>query len=172
MKQLHPGAKWAFRINTYTLFIFLFVIFGWMLLIPFYSGLEGSAIFYVVYTIILLAFPTLLIIVFAEVYARLSYKFFKYEFTGEQLRIERGIIWKKYSNVPYQRVQNVDITRGIVARICGFSSVNIQTAGYSMPANGRGFSSEGYIPAVSVDEAEKIREFVMKKISKRTGSGL
>lgn len=95
-----------------------------------------------------------------------------YEFTSNQLRVERGIIWKRYSNIPYQRIQNVDITRGIIARICGFSSVNIQTAGYSMPANGRGVHSEGYLPAVSVKEAEQVREFLMKEISKNNKSGL
>jgi len=102
----------------------------------------------------------------------MAYNRWFYEFTGDQLRVERGIIWKRYSNVPYQRVQNVDITRGIVARICGFSSVNIQTAGYSAPANAHGRSPEGYIPAVATGEAEKIREFLMKKINKKNSSGL
>jgi putative membrane protein len=101
----------------------------------------------------------------------MAYNRWFYEFTDTQLRVEKGIIWKRYSNIPYQRVQNVDITRGIIARICGFSSVNIQTAGYSVPANARGHS-EGYIPAVDVKEAEKIREFLMKKINKKSSSGL
>jgi hypothetical protein len=32
--------------------------------------------------------------------------------------------------------------------------------------------SEGYIPAVSIKEAEQIREFLMKKIGKRNKQGL
>ena len=107
-----------------------------------------------------------LIIVVGEMYARMAYNRWFYEFTPDQLIFERGIIWKKYTNIPYERIQNVDITRGIVARILGFSTVNIQTAGFSYTPNRNAFA-EGYIPAVSVEEAEKIREFVIKKVSKK-----
>jgi len=73
---------------------------------------------------------------------------------------------EEISNISYERIQNVDITRGILARMLGFSSVNIQTAGYSYTPRGR-VASEGYLPAVDMAEAEKIREFVMKKVTKR-----
>ena len=54
----------------------------------------------------------------------------------------------------------------------GFSSVMIQTAGFSgYPGRGYSMMSEGFIPAVSEKEAESIREFLMKRISKR-GRGL
>jgi putative membrane protein len=173
MRQLHPGVKWQFRISGFFGILILMIFIGvWVgalvsgiLLALGLGGIVGVLIFF--YLVLFIIF-----IVLIEVYARLAYKFWKYEFTNDQLRIERGIIWKRYSNIPYQRVQNVDITRGVIARILGFSSVNIQTAGYSMPANGHGMSSEGYIPAVSMGEAEKIREFVMKKILKRHHGGL
>lgn len=172
MKELHPGAKWHYRISGFFSLIFIAVFLGTFIVGAIMAGKEDN---------LLQGFPNILpfatvalavIIFWVEIYARLAYKFFKYEFTKDQLRLERGIIRKKYSNIPYQRIQNVDITRGIVARICGFSSVNIQTAGYSAPANGGGSHSEGYIPAVSIAEAEKIREFIIEKISKKTGSGL
>lgn len=172
MNKLHPGAKWNFRIGGF--FSFLFVSF---FLSMFFGGLivsiamKGDFRFNPI-IFVYAFFAVFLLVIFTEIYARLSYKFFKYEFGSEQLRIEQGIIWKKYSNIPYQRIQNIDITRGIIARLCGFSSINIQTAGYSMPMNGRGAHSEGYIPAVSRSEAEKIREFVIKKISKKQNSGL
>ena len=42
-----------------------------------------------------------------------------------------------------------------------------------MQNNRVGAWTEGYIPAVPVEEAEKIREFLIKKISKRgRGQGL
>jgi len=169
MKQLHPGVKWSFRINGFFGVLFLLIFFGvWIgiaLFEAFGEKITGSFLF-------LGFFCFILLLVLIEVYARLTYQFWKYEFLEDQLRMERGIIWKKYSNIPYSRVQNVDITRGIVARICGFSSVNIQTAGYSAPVNNSGRSTEGYIPAVAAEEAEKIREFLMKKLSKKKSSGL
>ena len=102
------------------------------------------------------------VIVASEVYSRMSYNRWFYEFTDEGLRLERGIIWKRYSNVPYERIQNVDIQRGIIARTFGFSSIMIQTAGYSAQPY-----AEGYIPAVDMRLAEEMRTFVMKKITHR-----
>lgn len=166
-KQLHPGVKWQFRVSGY-FFGLILLIMAIFFIIPdaiANFGLGGSVGFVIKLTIFLFIFLIVLIIVLVEIYARMSYNRWFYEFTDEQLRLERGIIWKKYSNIPYERVQNVDITRGIIARIFGFSTVNIQTAGYSYSRNRTQFS-EGYIPAVPIDEAEHIREFIMKKITK------
>jgi membrane protein YdbS with pleckstrin-like domain len=166
MKNIHPGAKWLFRVRSYFSLLFLGImisIWGSSILVNLFTNFNISSIILTWIIIVII-----LILVIGEVYARLSYRFWLYEFTDSQLRLERGIIWKKYSNIPYERVQNVDIQRGIIARLCGFSTVNIQTAGYSAPV-GRSYGSgaEGFIPAVSSVEAEKIREFIMKKISKK-----
>jgi putative membrane protein len=168
-KQLHSGAKWLFRLGGFFGFLF-FAFFLSMFIIPFYLESESGSLNYSAFAGIFV-FVVLFLLILVEVYARMAYNRWFYEFTDDQLRVEKGIIWKRYSNVPYQRIQNVDITRGIIARICGFSSVNIQTAGYSVPANSRGHS-EGYLPAVDMNEAEKIREFLMKKINKKSSSGL
>ena len=168
-KQLHPGARWLFRIKGYLGAIFLVLFLSWFIIpllvivFKFLLGASAGSMFAIGAIIVLIYL--LLVIAIAEVYAKMSYNRWFYEFTPDNLKIEKGIIWKKYSNIPYERVQNVDITRGIIARIFGFSSVNIQTAGYSFVARGIPVS-EGYIPAVSIEEAEQIREFLMKKISK------
>ena len=124
------------------------------------GGISGGS----VVTIVLLSILgyLLFVIVFSEIYAQMSYNRWFYEFTEEGLRLERGIIWKRYSNVPYERIQNVDVNRGVIARMFGFSSVMIQTAGFSGPAG-----AEGNIPAVEMNKAEELRSFVMKKITGR-----
>ena len=173
MKQLHPGAKWLFRITGFFSVLFLMIFFGVFFTSVIGAILISAGLSALAAILSLAGFLIVIVLLFlVEVYARLAYRFWKYEFLDDQLRLERGIIWKRYSNVPYQRMQNVDIHRGIIARLFGFSTVVIQTAGYSVPMNGRGISAEGYIPAVSKEEAEKIREFVVKKIAKRSGSGL
>ncbi|MFH1365075.1 MAG: PH domain-containing protein [archaeon] len=171
-KQLHLGAKWLFRVSGFVALLFVVIFFSFFIIPGFiatsqadYGMLNLSSLM----GLFVLIFALLLI--WIEVYTQMAYNRWFYEFTDNQLRVEKGIIWKRYGNIPYQRVQNVDITRGIIARICGFSSVNIQTAGYSVPASARG-QSEGYIPAVAFGEAEKIREFLMKKINKKNSSGL
>ncbi len=169
MEQLHPGARWHFRIGGYLGAVFLMIFFGWFLvpLIFALTSIGGSSGVAMVGVVILVLFFVYIILVIAlgEIYARLAYNNWRYEFTQDNLRLERGIIWKRYSNIPYERVQNVDINRGIIARACGFSSVHIQTAGYSgYSSRGGRVGAEGYIPAVDMQKAEQIREFVLKKI--------
>jgi membrane protein YdbS with pleckstrin-like domain len=176
MKQLHPGAKWLFRIRFYFSFLFFLFFLGCFIL-PFLmrDAFESSfntflTIFFQRFSLVFIL-GILIILIFGEFYSRLSYKNWKYEMASNELKLERGIIWKKYSFIPYERVQNVDINRGILARIIGFSTISIQTAGYHFAGNARNFGAraEGYIPAVSVEEAEKIRVFLMKKIGKKQG---
>ena len=170
MEKLHPGARWQFRFIAYSVLIFLSFFTAWFIvpvIAVFFSfisgGLSSLAIVLSIFVYLIL------IVIIGEIYARMAYSRWHYEFTPTNLKLERGIIWKKYSNIPYERVQNVDISRGILARIFGFSTVNIQTAGFHMVSYGRGMKSEGHIPAVSIDNAEKIREFLMKKIGKKQG---
>ncbi|MDD5193080.1 MAG: PH domain-containing protein [Candidatus Nanoarchaeia archaeon] len=170
-KKLHQGARWSFRIRAYLTMIFLAFFVSWFIA-PLFAVISSllfgkNTVPAVIFAIIFFGvFYIILIIVIGEIYARMAYNRWFYEFTDGQLRMERGIIWKRYSNLPYERVQNVDITRGILARMLGFSTVHIQTAGFSYTPNARGMGSEGYIPAVTIPEAEHIREFLMKKISK------
>jgi uncharacterized protein len=159
--SLHPAAVWVFRLRG---------IWQGLLIIIFILWLFGSFFFRVgrffengiQIALVTIVAVMVITVIAAEIFARLSYKLWSYEFTSSNLKIERGIIWKKFSNVPYERVQNVDIRRGLLARIFDFSEVYIQTAGFS------GAGTEGYIPAVSVPEAEKIRDFLMKNIEKKS----
>jgi len=160
-KSLHLGAIWVFRIKCYWGFgwLFFFVIF----LLPTILLTKAGKISLVwVPVIVFLICFIVIVIPLSEIYARMAYKRWFYEFTNDSLKIEKGIVWKKYVTIPYERIQNVDIYRGIIARICGFSTVVIQTAGYSgVPM------AEGNIPAVDVKEAERIKNFLINKISKR-----
>ena len=174
MEQLHPGAKWLFRVGGWAISFFIFMFLGWLIFpiifsIAFIGGASAGSV--ALGIVLCFIFFIAFIVIFSEIYARLAYANWQFEFTPDSLRLERGIIWKKYSNIPYERVQNVDISRGIIARACGFSSVNIQTAGDSYTPRGAPMS-EGYIPAVETQRAEQIREFVLKRIGNRNKQGL
>jgi membrane protein YdbS with pleckstrin-like domain len=170
--KLHPGAKWQFRIGGYIFGLFLIIFIGSLLGGLLTALTESPGIgFTISFLFIIIA-----VVVMVEIIVNMAYNRWFYEFTKDGLKIERGIIWKKYSNIPYERIQNVDVTRGIIARIFGFSTLNIQTAGYGGMMYRRGFGgmaqSEGYIPAVGVKDAEKIRDFLMKKITGKKTGGL
>ena len=175
MNQLHPGARWIFRANAYYPMIFIGFFLTAFSSILFYA-ISSSGTATVWANIVLYV---LIVIGFGELYTRLSYNRWRYEVTPEAIKIEHGIIWKKSTSIPYQRIQNIDIYRGIIAQVCKFSTVYIETA--SQPGWGGNYGSifrnrygkrmsEGYLPAVSIADAEKIADFVMKKI-KHIGSG-
>lgn len=166
MEKLHEGAKWLFRIKSYISLVFLvFFLSSWILGISLIVN-EGETGIVWIYGFSSLFF----IILIGEIYSRLAYKYWKYELGERELKVEKGIIFKSYKSIPYERVQNVDISRGIIARLCGFSTINVQTAGYSYSSGGHGGAmSEGHIPAVSIESAEKIREFILSKIGRKQG---
>ena len=163
--SLHPGAKWVFRLRVYIYFVifFLFILFSSLSI---FLNLEIS------FSLWLISFLVIAILI-GEIFARLSYRFWTYDFGSDSLRIERGIIWRRSSNIPYERIQNVDIHRGVFARMLGFSTVIVQTAGYSggYGYNRTGISAEGTLPAIALDDAEKIRDFLIKKIGHK-GKGM
>lgn len=183
MNYLHTGARWLFRFRVYLRSLFTgFFIIILILIISSFAVNPLTIIF--TYIIFYISF----VIVIAEIYARMSYNRYLYEIGDKEIKIEHGIIWKKYTSIPYQRVQNIDIRRGIIARVFGFSSVDVETAGNSGFGSshgqirfkkrgiifGRGYKSEGHLPAIGIKEAEKIREFIINKVKQkhRTKQGL
>lgn len=136
-----------------------YITFGILLLPAFFITIFAigySAIGYFIIAALLILFTNLII--------KLTYKNFKYELTKDALKIEKGIIVKTYKSIPYARIQNIEIRRGIFARALGYSAISIHTAGYSNAAQNSG--PEGLLPGVSKKDAESIREFVIKQIKK------
>jgi len=163
MEHLHPGYKWSIRVTAFFKSIFLIIILGfWSLGTISIEGVQTGLTILAVYVIVYL--------IITEVYTRMSYNRWKYQFNPHELKVEHGIIWKKYTSIPYERVQNVEIKRGLLARMLGYSTLEIETAGRSSGwgrSRNKKYMSEGHIPAVSIKAAEMISEFLLKKINKK-----
>jgi len=117
----------------------------------------------------------LVVFVFSFIWAKLTYHFYRYELTDAGFRKELGVIFKKYVTIPYDRIQNVDIYRGILARILGLSDLNIQTAGMSATVGRFGVSgggAEGRLPAVSREIAEQLRDELIQRARQIKNQGL
>ncbi len=178
-KHLHSGVKWKFRFEIYSI-PFVMVIGGLLSFATVGVGYQKilSSVTPSFYITILAIF--IFFVIVAEIYARMTYNRWFYEFTDKLLKIEHGIIWKRYAYIPYGKVQNIDVRRGILGRVFGYSTVNIETAGGSRPNKFDGAYgiknkyqlSEGYIPAIEMKEAEKIKSWIMKKISRRRDGGV
>ena len=99
------------------------------------------------------------ILIFFWVWAKLTYYFYKYELRDDGFRKELGVIRKKYITIPYDRIQNVNIDRGVIARVLGLSDLSIETAG----AGGQIARSEGMLPGLSQKIAEELRDELVKR---------
>lgn len=175
MKYLDPKVIWLFTINYFFGFLFLLIfisVFGVNVLeisVFFVQNPEGYYPGYNPFRF--LDFWWLLLIItsiLAFIWAKLTYRFYKYELKEDGFRKEHGVIWKKYVTIPYERIQNVDIYRGLLARILGLSDLHIQTAGMSAPVGNYGGVSEGRLPGLSPQIAEDLRDELIKRA--RSGS--
>lgn len=118
----------------------------------------------------------ILYVIFCYIWARLSYRFYRYELIENGFRKEKGVIWKKYTTIPYDRIQNVDIYRGVLARILGLSDLNIQTAGMSASISRYGIvggaEAEGRLPGLSRETAEQLRDELIRRARQSRNQGL
>ena len=158
MKQLHPRSVWLFFVK------FILYTFWWVLILLYIiTALLTKIIVMPMQSVISLLWWLLIIIpsyiVLLYIWARLSYYFYRYELTEAGFRKERGVIYKKYVTIPYDRIQNVDIYRGVLARILGLSELHIQTAGYS----GYYIQTEGRLPGLLPETAEELRNKLITK---------
>jgi uncharacterized membrane protein YdbT with pleckstrin-like domain len=120
-------------------------------------------------------FITPIFLAVCYIWAKLSYQFYQYELTEDGFKKESGVIYKKYVTIPYDRIQNVDIYRGILARFLGLSDLQIQTAGYSAVTTRYGISAagaEGRLPGLSMEIAEQLRDEVIRRSKKSRNQGL
>jgi membrane protein YdbS with pleckstrin-like domain len=62
-------------------------------------------------------------------YALARYRVWRFDIEADAVTLERGVITRVSSVVPFVRVQHVDTQRGPVERLAGLSSVVVYTAG-------------------------------------------
>lgn len=181
MKQLDPKAVWFFFFS-FVLGSFIPVIFLSIWGAAFLGGVSGIAITslnnggefsFGFLNWLWVTIPAFLVLCF--VWAKLTYHFYRYELLDTGFRKESGVIYKIYVTVPYDRIQNVDINRGILARILGLSDLNIQTAGASATISRYGIiggGAEGRLPAVSMGVAEQLRDELIQRARQSKNQGL
>ena len=168
MEKLDQKAIWLFFFQYLKLSFFLALLFI-LLFFNFIESFKTDSL-----ELLRSANYLFLIILFILVWAGFSYlmswladHFYRYELTEETYRAERGIIWKRYISIPYNRIQNVDIYRGILDRLLGLSDIQIHTAGY-----GAANASEERLHGLDRQNAEEIRGQLIQKAKKSNQEGI
>jgi len=77
---------------------------------------------------------------------------FSYEVTPDTFDIVSGVLSRRSREIPYERVQNVDISQNVLQRALGVAELRIETAG--------GSSSEAALRYVSREEAARLQELL------------
>ena len=164
MKQFHPKFIWKLFAP-----VTIFIVIVSILAIYFYVSVSNSdyptgGSFWIIYLSVFI-FDLLII----WIWAKLTYRFYRYGLSEEGFQQESGIIWKRYVTIPYGRIQNIDIYRGVWDRLLGLSTLHIQTAGASRyPAS---HFSEGRLPGLSVEEAKQVRKELLERVKQSKSSG-
>jgi putative membrane protein len=79
----------------------------------------------------------------------LSWSRFQYGVGSHEIVIESGILSRNRRSIPFDRVQDVDIERGPLARLFGLAKVRIETGGSA--------KDEGVLDSVTLAEADRLR---------------
>ncbi|PSP90598.1 hypothetical protein BRC90_01430 [Halobacteriales archaeon QS_4_69_34] len=88
--------------------------------------------------------------VLGGIVALLRYRVWRFEVQEDALYLERGVLTRVTSVVPFVRVQHVDTQRGPVERLVGLSSVVVYTAG------SRG--ADVTVPGLAPERADAIQQ--------------
>lgn len=95
------------------------------------------------------------ILLVALAYEVAYYRRFEYELTEDTLDISSGVISRREREIPYRRIQNVDVSQSVIQRALGIAAVDLETAG--------GSSTEGSIRFVKPDEATRLRRELQRR---------
>jgi putative membrane protein len=97
----------------------------------------------------------ILLLVFVIVGVVLYWTRFEYRVGQSEIRIDSGILSRTHRSIPFDRIQDVDITQGPLARLFGLAQVKFETGG---SAGAR--EDEGVIQAITLDRAQEIRALI------------
>ena len=143
MNRLHPLSAVMMGIGRGVSGLFLAFVIA--------TGL--AAVFEIVSSLTVLLAPAGFAVGFA--YGIAYYYRFGYELTSDTFDIASGVISRRDREIPFRRVQNVDVRQGVVYRLFGLAVVNVETAG--------GGNTEAVLNFVSEDEANRLQREIRRR---------
>lgn len=87
--------------------------------------------------------------------ALVRYLTYRYRLDDDELVIRQGVLRRNERHVPFERIQNIDTSRGVLHRALGVAEVKLQTASGSEP--------EAVMRVLSLDAVEAMRAHVFDR---------
>jgi hypothetical protein len=100
----------------------------------------------------------LFVAVVGVVHALLRYRLWGYEVREDSIYLERGVLTRVRTVVPFVRIQHVDSSRGPVERVLGLATTVVYTAG----SRGADVSVPGLTPDGADDLRERLRQLAIR----------
>lgn len=93
---------------------------------------------------------------------------FEYETSEKFLKIKSGVFTRKKVTIPFSRIQNLNITRGVFDRMFDLYTVKVETAGFGGASSQSGgvIKPEGYIPGIK--DPSKLEKITQRLIHEYT----
>ena len=85
----------------------------------------------------------------------LHWRRFEFRVGANEIRIDSGIFNRNHRSIPFDRIQDVDISQGPVARLLGLARVKFETGGSAQDKD-----DDGALAAIALPRAEALREQV------------
>jgi membrane protein YdbS with pleckstrin-like domain len=104
-----------------------------------------------------LALAAVLLVV-GVVHAVLRYRSWRYEVRDDAIYLERGVLTRVRTVVPFVRIQHVDSSRGPVERAVGLGRVVVYTAG----SRGADVTVPGLTPSSADDLRERLKRLAIR----------
>lgn len=86
----------------------------------------------------------------------------KYALRERDVTYQRGLITFAVTSIPFNRVQHAEVNQGFIDRMFELAKLSIYTAG--------GSSSDLVIPGLNPDEAQRLKDFILKQSHAQSSS--
>jgi putative membrane protein len=90
---------------------------------------------------------------------------FRYWLEDNELRVKYGFLWKKKRYIPFERIQTLQTTEGVIQRIFGLVKVSVETAG-----SNSGRKAEVELSAISKKDADWLKKSIADSKNKKKDS--
>jgi uncharacterized membrane protein YdbT with pleckstrin-like domain len=156
--------RWSGRALLSLLFIGIFIVSQFLL----FSSLDQMLLVTAaVFSVMLLA------LVVTRIWAQLYWINYDFEILEDKIVINSGVITKRKVSIPYERIQNINVVKGVFERMFGVFNIDIETAGNSASSGyslwgRRGRRAEGVLEGIILPKP--IEDYIWQQI-KRTRGG-
>lgn len=99
-------------------------------------------------------------LLFSLVAAWLHWLRFRFAVGADEVMIESGVLSRQHRTIPFDRIQDVSIEQGLIARALGIAKVGFETG-----AGGAGKENDARLDAIALDAAQALRTTIRARRS-------